>query len=61
MYRTVEGDSESEKAEATSELSAVLVPSNHDLAALLYNYIKCNAIKNGHQAYSSKEYQEIGL
>lgn len=29
---------------------AVLTPSNNELASLIFNYIKCNAIKNGHQS-----------
>lgn len=29
---------------------AVLTTSNNELASLIFNYIKCNAIKNGHQS-----------
>jgi|APCry1669189665_1035243.scaffolds.fasta_scaffold27171_1 hypothetical protein len=35
-------------------VARVLNPVNQDLACLIYNYIKCNAIKNGHNSISSE-------
>ena len=42
-------------------VARVLNPSNQDLASLIYNYIKCNAIKNGHNSISSENYHQGGL
>lgn len=38
------------EVEADDPRLAVLTPSNNELASLIFNYIKCNAIKNGHQS-----------
>ena len=39
----------------------ILQPTNHDLASLIFNYIKCHAIKNGHQSLVLDSYKESGL
>lgn len=39
----------------------ILQPTNHELASLIFNYIKCNAIKNGHLSIASDGYKEGGL
>ena len=38
-----------------------LQPANHELASILFNYIKCNAIKNGHLSIVIEGYKEDGL
>ena len=40
---------------------AVLTTSNNELASLIFNYIKCNAIKNGHQSIVIDGYKLNGL
>jgi hypothetical protein len=40
---------------------AQLQPTNHELAAIIFNYIKCNAIKNGHLSIVIEGYKENGL
>lgn len=39
----------------------LLVPSNHQLACLIYNFIKCNAVKNAGVFMSTEVYKEQGL
>ena len=39
----------------------ILQPTNHELACLIFNYIKCNAIKNGHLSLCIDGYKEGGL
>lgn len=39
----------------------ILTPTNHDLASLIFNYIKCHAIKNGHLSLVLDSYKESGL
>ena len=39
----------------------MLSPTNNDLATLIFNYIKCNAIKNGHLSIVIEGYKENGL
>jgi hypothetical protein len=43
-----------EEGAAAETVSRVLNPANQDLACLIYNYIKCNAIKNGHNSIASE-------
>jgi len=40
---------------------SILSPTNHDLATLIFNYVKCNAIKNGHLSIVIEGYKENGL
>ena len=35
----------------------MLNPSNHDLASIIYNYIKCNATLNMHNSMASEAYR----
>jgi hypothetical protein len=36
----------------------LLYPNNHDLACLIFNYIKCNAIANMHNPMTTEQYIE---
>jgi len=40
---------------------SILQPGNHELGCILFNYIKCNAIKNGHLSIVADGYQTGGL
>ena len=39
----------------------ILQPTNYELGSLIFNYIKCNAIKNGHLSIAIDGYKENGL
>ena len=40
---------------------AQLAPTNYELSSLIFNYIKCNAMKNGHSSIATDGYKENGL
>jgi hypothetical protein len=40
---------------------SLLAPTNQDLACLIYNYIKCNAMVNGHNSMVLEGYRLAGL
>ena len=49
------------EASADDPRVAQLQPTNNELASLIFNYIKCNAIKNGHLSIVIEGYKENGL
>jgi len=49
------------EASADDPRLAQLQPTNNELASLIFNYIKCNAIKNGHLSIVIEGYKENGL
>lgn len=54
IYTIVESGTEEQKM-------SILQPANFELACILFNYIKCNAIKNGHLSIVAEGYQTGGL
>ena len=54
VYNIVESGTEEQKM-------SMLQPANHELGCIIFNYIKCNAIKNGHMSIVAEGYQTGGL